>query len=286
MNPRQARQHFEDFLSLERSAGSTHEFIPGQDPLAAVLATYGVVLWILGYPDQGKRRTDEALARAQELAQPFSLAHALNNAVQVNSFLGNFEQARQQVSALIEISTQHNFRFWAVMGDYMKGIMKTGKGDRAEGLKQIERAYEGFRSTGAGVGRWGGEMFKARAYARMGQNNKALELVRESESAAREAGVEHLYPELPRMKGEILQIIYKDDPGRAEECYRTAMDLSRKAGARSYELKAALDLAILMKEQNNRKGAREALEPVYSWFSEGFETHDLKKARALLEELS
>jgi tetratricopeptide (TPR) repeat protein len=286
MNPRQARQHFEDFLSLERSAGSSAEFIPGQDPLAAVLATYGVVLWILGYPDQAKRRSDEALARAQELSQPFSLAHALNNAAQLNSFLGNFEQARQQASALVEISTQHNFRFWAVMGDYMKGIMKTGKGDREEGLKEIERAHEGFRSTGAGVGRWGGEMFKALTYARMGQTDKALELVRDSESAAREAGVEHLYPELPRMKGEIFKIIYKDDPGRAEECYRSAMDLARKAGARSYELKAALDLAILMKAQNNREGAREALEPVYSWFSEGFETHHLKKARALLEELS
>ncbi|MGB6122060.1 MAG: AAA family ATPase, partial [Bacteroidota bacterium] len=286
MNPRLARGHFEDFLSLQGSAARNVEFIPGQDPLSAVLGSYGVVLWILGYPDQAKRRCEEALARAQDLSQPFSLALALNHAVQLNSFLGDFRKAKEQVSALVEISTKHNFRFWAVMGDYMKGLMKTGKGDREEGLKEIERAYEGFRSTGSGVGKWGGDMIKARAYARMGEFEKALESVAESDAAARSAGVEDSYPELSRLRGEVFQIVFKDDPGRAEECYRTAIEIARNAGARSLELKGSIDLARLKKEQNDSKEARAVLEPIYSWFNEGFETHDLKKARAILEELS
>jgi predicted ATPase/class 3 adenylate cyclase len=286
MKPKLARGHFEDFLSLHGSAARNVEFIPGQDPLSAALGSYGVILWILGYPDQARRRSEEAIARAQELSQPFSMALALNHAAQLNSFLGDFRKAQEQVSALVEISTKHNFRFWAVMGDYMKGLMKTGKGDRTQGLKEIEAAYEGFRSTGSGVGKWGGDMIKARAYARLGETERALDAVRESEASAREAGVEDFYPELVRVKGEVFQIVFKDDPGRAEECYHTAREIARKAGARSYELKAAIDLAQLKKEQGDNNGAREALEPIYSWFNEGLDTHDLKKARGILEELS
>ncbi|MGB2958515.1 MAG: hypothetical protein WBD30_06480, partial [Bacteroidota bacterium] len=84
----------------------------------------------------------------------------------------------------------------------------------------------------------------------------------------------------------VFQIVFKDDPGRAEECYRTAIEIARNAGARSLELKGSIDLARLKKEQNDSKEARAVLEPIYSWFNEGFETHDLKKARAILEELS
>jgi len=259
MKPKLARGHFEDFLSLHGSAARTVEF---------------------------RRRSEEAIARAQELSQPFSMALALNHATQLNSFLGDFRKAQEQVSALVDISTKHNFRFWAVMGDYMKGLMKTGKGDRTQGLKEIEAAYEGFRSTGSGVGKWGGDIIKARAYARLGETEKALDAVRESEASAREAGVEDVYPELLRVKGEVFRIVFKDDPARAEECYYSALEIARKAGARSYELKAAIDLAQLKKEQGDNNGAREALEPIESWFNEGLDTHDLKKARGILEELS
>jgi predicted ATPase len=88
------------------------------------------------------------------------------------------------------------------------------------------------------------------------------------------------------VKGEVFRIVFKDDPARAEECYYSALEIAHKAGARSYELKAAIDLAQLKKEQGDNNGAREALEPIYSWFNEGLDTHDLKKARGILEELS
>src|SRR5262249_36159517 len=126
----------------------------------------------------------------------------------------------------------------------------------------------------------------AEAYGHIGQSTKALELIEESLATDLNTGRYSTEPELHRVKGELLLLQDPPSLAEAEHCFRTAIEKAQRHAAKSWELRATTSLARLLAEQNRRDEARAMLAENYSWFTEGFDTADLKEAKALLYELS
>jgi predicted ATPase len=125
----------------------------------------------------------------------------------------------------------------------------------------------------------------AHAYLDSGALREAAATLDEAMSLAAEARALHQFPELLRTKGELLLMQDQDHPWGAQDCFQQAVTAAREQGAKSLELRAAMSLSRLWRDQGKVQQARELLAPVYGWFTEGFDTRDLKDAKALLEEL-
>jgi predicted ATPase len=125
----------------------------------------------------------------------------------------------------------------------------------------------------------------AEAHGKLGQAGEGLKLIEEALARAHDTAELAHEPDLHRMKGELLLMLDPPNSAEAEQCFRTAIEHSRKHRAKSWELRATISLARLLIKQRKRNQARAMLAEIYGWFTEGFDTADLKDARALLEEL-
>ena len=241
---------------------------------------------MLGYPDQALRRSEEALRLAQELRHPFSMAMALSFAAQVNWLSGELDLAEERTKALTELSSEHGFGFWAAQAAHMQGHVLASRGQREEGLEQLRKSHAALEASGMELGKWGDLAMQAQAYGKLGERDKAMILLAEAEAEAEKQQMSEHYSELYRFKGETLQTLSKDNHAEAEKCFRKALEVANRQGAKSYELKTAMSLSRFLKDHGKKEEARAILAEVYNSFTEGFDTSDLKKASALLQELS
>ncbi len=120
----------------------------------------------------------------------------------------------------------------------------------------------------------------------MGQPEEGLRVLTEAQAAAQARGERFLEAELDRLKGELLLALSADKQAEAETCFQQALDVARRQQAKSWELRAAMSLSRLWRQKGKREEAHQLLAPIYSWFTEGFDTADLREAKVLLEELS
>jgi predicted ATPase len=269
-----------------------------QDPGVVFLCYAAMALWHLGYPDQVLKKIHEALTLAQELSHPYSLALARYFSTWLHQFRWEGPAARKQAEAVIELATEQGFAFLVAMGTILRGWALAEQGQREEGIAQICQGLAAQRATGAELFRSWYLALLAEAYAKGGQReeglavlSEALELVNKNEERIDEA-------ELYRLKGELsLQSRQgKTSPNQsavsnpqveaeAEACFQKAIEVTRQQQAKSLELRAVISLARLWQQQGKRAEAYELLASIYGWFTEGFATVDLQKAKALLEEL-
>jgi predicted ATPase len=154
-----------------------------------------------------------------------------------------------------------------------------------EGIAAMHPLAEAQRAMGPTTG-WPWLITRlAKAYGRAGQAEEGLTLIGEALEFVRKTGERQVEPESHRMKGELLLARSPSDQAGAEACFREAIDVAHRQNAKSFELQGATSLARLWQQQGRKDEARELLAPVYEWFTEGFDTRDLKEAKALLAEL-
>jgi predicted ATPase len=165
------------------------------------------------------------------------------------------------------------------------GWAMVDRGEKTAGIVRLEAGLAAFQTTGAKLQSSWWLALRAEAYRKIGQVEEGLTVLVEALTAVKNTG-EHFYEaELHRLKGQLLLQQSPDNQTEAETCFHQALSVARSQQAKSWELRAATSLAKLWREQGKTKEASDLLEPVYGWFTEGFDTADLIDAKALLDEL-
>jgi predicted ATPase len=258
----------------------------GHDPGVCCRTHAARQLWLLGYPDQALRRSQEALALARELAHTFSLALSLLWEAWVYQQRGETQTAQDRTEALLAIATEHAFPRFLVQGTFLRACLLVEHGQMEKGIAQMRLAAAVPLVTSIGRERAYFFALMAEAFGRGGDSPEGLRTVTGELDRARKTGGHYYDAELHRIRGELLLSQTVATEKQAETCFREAIDVSRRQGAKSLELRAVMSLSRLWQKQGKKEEARQMLAEIYGWFTEGFDTADLRKARTLLEELS
>jgi predicted ATPase/class 3 adenylate cyclase len=260
-----------------------HAFLyGGHDPGVCGLRHAAMMLWLLGFPDHALRRSQQALALARELSHPFTLAFALYYSAWVHQQRGERQAVEQNIEATITLATEQELTRWTQQAAVLKGWLLIEHGKGQEGILHLRHGAKGSLAV---RDQSHCATLLAEAYAKEGDTEEGLRVVTEELTRVELTGGRLYESELHRIKGELL--LNRADPSekQAEMCFREATNVSRQQAAKSLELRATMSLSRLWGRQNKRAQARELLAGVYNWFTEGFDTADLKAAKALLEEL-
>jgi predicted ATPase len=279
---RLARRHLERVILLygallQRPPPSLYAV----DHRAMALAFLAPTLFALGYPDQARARCREALAYGKELAHPHSMGLVLDELCEYHCFAHEWETVQDLAQALVALSTEQGFSYWLAGGHICSGCALAELGHIQEGLALYHR--------GSFVRRVGYPLYLgllAEAHHKAGEREEALRLLTEVLDRVKRTGECWFEPELHRLRGEVLSALPGHDPIGAEACFQRAIAVAQGQNAKMFELRAAVSLARLWAEQGRGAEAYDLLAPVYGWFTEGFDTADLKDAEALLDELS
>lgn len=283
-----AREHLEQSIALyNRQQHCFLAFFYAHDPEMASLTHLALSLWLLGYPDQALAKSHEALALDQEVSHPGSLAFALSHANILRQFRREVPAVQKQAEALIALSNERGFPLWSAGAIVMQGWVLFEQGQQAEGIAWMIKAFSVFQAAEAAVYRSYHLALLAEAYGKVGEVDKGLAFLEEALAIVDRTGERFCEAEIYRLKGELL---LKDEGGRqkaeAEAYFLKAIEVARAQQARSLELRATINLSRLWQQQGRAAEARQLLEEIYDWFTEGFDTVDLKKAKKLLKELA
>jgi predicted ATPase len=259
-----------------------------QGPASEVgcLAIAAHTLWCLGYPAQAGRRSQEALAQAQALAHPYSLAFARNYAAVLHHRHRDAPAVQAQAEALLTLATAQGFPLWRGTGTFWRGWARAMQGEAAAGLAEMHQGLAAIVATGVTLGRPCQLVPLADALGHTGQVEEGRRLLAEALAELEATGQGDLLAEAYRLQGELLLRQAVPDAAQAEACFQQALAIARRQQAKSWELRAATSLARLWQSQDKCQEAYDWLAPVYEWFTEGFDTTDLQEAKALLKELS
>jgi class 3 adenylate cyclase/predicted ATPase len=280
------REHLEQSLALYPLQEShAHAVLYGRDPRVDLLSYAALVWWLLGYPDQALQRTHAALNTVEVLSHPFSRAQALLWAAWVHQFRHEGSRTQERAQTLITLTGEQGFAQWSASGSILHGWALAVQGFGEAGITQMRKGLAAYQATGAEVFRPYGLVLLAAAYKDTGQTEEGLSVLTKALTTVQNAGGYFYEAELHRLKGELLLQHAIPDVDQAESCFQQALAVARYQQARSLELRAATSLARLWQSQGKRQDAYNLLAPVYNWFTEGFDTADLKDAKALLNEL-
>jgi predicted ATPase len=280
-----ARSHLEEVLALYDPVSHrslVHQ--AGIHPQVGAQVFLGVVLFCLGFPAQALAQSAAAIAEARRLAHPPTLAGCLAVGVRLLSLVGDDTALDEWTDQLVAVATEQGFTFWRAQGTICCGWVRIKKGDVAEGISLLRGGSAAYRATGSELLVPHYIALLAEACEIAGQIDEAVTLLDDALRIADRTGERWQDAELNRQKGQIL--LRQGHIEAAEELYRKALSIAEEQEAKLWELRAAVSLASLRRDQGRRAEARNLLAPVYGWFTEGFGTPDLKEAKALLEELA
>jgi class 3 adenylate cyclase/predicted ATPase len=283
-----AREHLEMAISIydpERHRPLAFRY-GGADAGVTCLSYAASTLWQLGYPDQALKRSNEAIALAQRLSDSNSLAMA-------GTWVGNLRTNRRDARAtqenaesVIALSAEHGLPQWLTQATILRGWAIAKQGRQEEGIAQIQKGLAMFRAIGTELGRPSSLCLLAEACIEAGRLDDALSALTEALEAA-DKHEERIYEaEIHRVKGELLLRQDQSNSLESQRCFERAIEIARKQSAKSWELRATMSLARLLSNQGKRDEARTMLFDIYNWFTEGFDTADLKDAKILLDQLS
>jgi predicted ATPase len=257
-------------------------FLYGQDAWASAEAWLSWPLLAMGYPDQALACHRRALARATAMGHPNTLGQTLFCGCVIRQLLRDRRGVVELAEALTLLSTDQNFPYWLATATIFQG-WASGEVDQA--VVRIQSGLAAYRETTAQVWLPYFLSLLAEASTRAGQIVEIHGLLDEALDQADKLGERWFYAELHRLTGEVLIGLSEADRADAETRFHRAMAVAQAQRAKFWELRAATSLARLWRNQGRRAEARDLLAPVYSWFTEGFDTADLKDAKALLDEL-
>jgi predicted ATPase/tRNA A37 threonylcarbamoyladenosine biosynthesis protein TsaE len=282
----EGRAHYDQAMALydpaEHRALATRF---GQDAGMTMLVIRSWALWLLGYPEAASADTDRALEDAREIGQAATLMHALANASATRIHCGNYAAANAEADEVVALAEQKSAVYWKAFGMMNQGCVLALTGKASDAVQIMTSGITAYRSTGATVFMpwWLPQL--ARAYAELGQFDDAWRCIGEAITALETTKERCWEAEVNRMAGEIALKSPPPDAAKAEGFFERALAVARQQQAKSWELRAATSMARLWRDQGKPQQARELLAPVYGWFTEGFDTLDLKEAKMLLDEL-
>jgi class 3 adenylate cyclase/predicted ATPase len=258
-----------------------------QDLGVICLSRSALTLWFLGYPDQARLSSDKGLTAAQELSHPFSQAFALHAAAGVHRECRELQAGQKQVERLVALSEEYGFPYYSTWGTILQGWLRTVQEKEEVGVTRMHQGLAALRTTGSALGLLFFDALLAEAYGQVGQTATGLAVLTEGLEVASKTGEQFYAAELYRLKGTLTlqsQVSSPKSQGEeaAEVCFQKAIDIARRQQAKALELRAVMSLARLWQQQGKIAEARQLLEEIYAWFTEGFDTRDLQDANALL----
>ncbi|MBV7336743.1 tetratricopeptide repeat protein [Chloroflexi bacterium TSY] len=275
--------HLEQGLALYNPE-KRHIYHALPDPGVDCLSYAALIFWILGYPDKALRRSQRAVALAYKLAHPHSIAVAHFFAAVFHHFRRKVADVQEHAELAIKVSIEHEFKQWIEHANVMRGWALTQLDQCEEAVDSIQQALKALTTVWGNLARPHYLCLLARAYEKIGRLEDALCVVNAAEQSAQESSEFWSQSEMFRLKAELL---HKNGAAEIEieGCLLHAIEIARRQQARSFELRAIMDLSKLSDTQVKREIARAELNDIYSWFTEGIDTPDLLEAKALLDQL-
>ncbi len=253
----------------------------GMDSEVYIRTYLGWTLWPLGFADRAVTEARDALSRARTLGYPFGLATALVFATVVYKQRRDSNAAAALASEAVAVSEANGFPLWLGVGQLLLGWCHAGQ---PKALEEVRRGVALAGSIGNQAGITHILSILAEVHRAAGRSEDALGIIEGALGISQEEAFWNA--ELHRQKGELELDLPDHTEDAADALFRKAITIARSQEAKSLELRAATSLAHLWQRQGKHDQARELLQPIYSWFTEGFDTQDLKDAKALLAELS
>ena len=241
-------------------------------------------LLFLGKPDAALVDAERAVIEAREISQAAVLMNALTLACFGHTFCRSYQAATIQLDELVALADEKGSLYWKVLGMLLQGCVMAATGKAAESVSIVTTWLGARRSTGSTsfIPFWSSHL--AIAHAQLGEFSEARRCIDEATTAVKNSKERWFEAEVHRIAGETALV--SRDPETAKTYFDHALAVARSQKAKSWELRAAMSLARLWRDQGKPQQARELLAPVYGWFTEGFDTRDLKEAKAMLEELA
>ena len=255
----------------------------GHDPGVCCRIYSAQMLWLRGYPDQALERCRDAVALAEEVSHPFTLAQALSNFTDLYLLRHEPDKARVTLGKTIALAKEFGLERESSEGRFQLGWALAEEGHRMEGIREMREGLAAITAMGVAAGLQHNLCVLAQACAEDDLVSEGIDLLEQGLSMT-ESGAKYRLPELFRTKGELL-LRQNPNDGTVERCFERALMRARDEGTKSLELRAALSLARLYYNRGRNKEARDLLAPVYAWFTEGLDTRDLVEANELLDQL-
>lgn len=266
------------------------------DPGMTLLAYSAPLLWCLGYPIQAAGQIAEATRIGKDRNHPFSDAVLLHFKTMLYQHQDEVEKVETTATQMLQICQEQGFSLWEAAATVMKGWALTAQNRSEEGIAMIRKGIAAWEKTRAELQLPLFLALLAQAYQHTGQYTLALQTLDAALSIVTRTGERAYDAELTRRKGELCLVLGKETKAigkkdatsaaiKAESYFQEALAIARRQGAKSWELRAALSLSELWCAQDRCREAYNLLRPIYVWFSEGFDTKDLQRAKHLLEKL-
>lgn len=275
-----ARHHLETALEgydIEAHAPLDYSF--GDDPVVLSLSYSALVLWFQGHADRALVEAERSIAKGRALGHPPSLAFALSYAAILHQLRRDPARALSVVEELITLTEEEDVPLWFSLGRIVRGWAWSAEGRGDDGVAELRAGLHGWEATGADLARPHYVGLLAEALGAIGEVDEGLELLATAGALIERTGQRAFEPERWRLEGELLQSAGRDG---AVSCYRRALRVARRLGARALELRAAMSLSRSPLPTNERRRVYRALGEVRSALKEGADTRDLVEADELL----
>jgi predicted ATPase len=282
----QCRLHFDSAIALYDPV-KHRPLAPrfGGDIRATVLAWRSVAVWIHGYPVSAQDDAENALNNARVSGHAVTLMYALTHVSMTHFCCGNYTRASAEADEIVTLAGGKGSTMWKAYGAARQGFLAAMTDKAADSVQIITSAINTAQSVGSTLWTPLNQSHLAIAYAALGKFDDAWRCIGEAMTAIATAKETWWEAEVNRVAGEISLMSPKSNAAKAEAHFKRALAIAHQQQAKSWELRGAMSLARLWRDQGKVSEARELLAPVYGWFT-GFETRDLKEAKALLEELA
>jgi class 3 adenylate cyclase/predicted ATPase len=283
----EAREHHDRALTLYDPA--EHRPLAtrfGTDTRVQAFCYRSLTLWLLGYPKAAQADIDHALEEAREIGNAASLMLALGVTSYTHILCGNYVAANALADELVILADEKGVMHRKADGTIKRGFVFALTGRAADAVQMITSGVAAWRSTGSTVWTPLHMSFLAYAHAGLGQFDDAWRCIGEAMTAEETTKERWSEADIHRTAGEIELMLPEPDPAKAQAHFERAIAIAHEQKAKSWELRAATSLARLWQVQDRRREAHDRIAPIYGWFTEGFDTRDLKEAKALLDELS
>ncbi len=242
-------------------------------------------LWMLGYVVQARVTLQNGIAMSRERSRPYRLAWMLCGAARLYQYLGEFQAVYEHAEASVALAREWSFAYLIGQGEVVQGEARVMRGEEKKGIEQLCQGLAAYRDSEAEEVLPYFLALLAESYGRVGETTLRLATVEEALAIVERHTASHYAAELHRLKGELLLLQAAEHGAEAEACFQRALDIARLQRAISLELRAALSVSRLWQRQGKAANARCLLASIYDWFSEGFDTPDLKAAEMLLRAL-
>ena len=258
----------------------------GQDVQVSILSFRSLALWLLGYPETALADTERALRNARASGHAATLMFALSHVPLTCIHCGEYAAANAQADEGVALADEKGTLLWKAAGTLFKGFVLALNGSALDAIQTMTSGISATKWTGSTLWMPLNLSYLAMAHAELDHFEDAWRCIDDAMSNAATTKSKWCEAEKHRIAGEIALMLSAPDAAKAEAYFERALTVARQQQAKSWELRAAMSMARLWRDQGKRHEARELLAPVYGWFTEGFDTLDLKQAKALLEELA